>query len=38
VLTDDELARVLEACGERERLYFRTLAETGGRGRAKSSA
>jgi integrase len=31
VLSDDELARALEACGERERLYFRTLAETGAR-------
>ncbi len=31
VLTDDELARVLAACGERSRLYFRTLAETGAR-------
>lgn len=31
VLTDDELARALGACGERERLYFRTLAETGAR-------
>jgi integrase len=31
VLTDDELAHVLDACGERERLYFRTLAETGAR-------
>ena len=31
VSTDDELARVLDACGERERLYFRVLAETGAR-------
>jgi site-specific recombinase XerD len=31
ILTDDELARVLAAAGERERLYFRTLAETGAR-------
>ena len=31
VLTDDELARVLAACAERSRLYFRTLAETGAR-------
>jgi integrase len=31
VLSDDELARVLAALGERERLYFRTLAETGAR-------
>jgi integrase len=31
VLTDDELGRVLAAAGERERLYFRTLAETGAR-------
>jgi len=29
VLADDELARVLAACGERSRLFFRTLAETG---------
>jgi integrase len=29
VLTDDELARVLAAISDRERLYFRTLAETG---------
>jgi integrase len=31
VLTDAELARVLQACDERSRLYFRTLAETGAR-------
>jgi integrase len=31
VLTDDELACVLNALCERERLYFRTLAETGAR-------
>jgi len=31
VLADDELARVLEACDERSRLYFRTVAETGAR-------
>ena len=31
VLADDELATVLEACDERSRLYFRTLAETGAR-------
>ncbi len=31
VLTDAELARVLAACPERSRLYFRTLAETGAR-------
>ncbi|MGA2926122.1 MAG: tyrosine-type recombinase/integrase [Solirubrobacteraceae bacterium] len=31
VLTDDELARILDACAERSRLYFRTLAETGSR-------
>jgi hypothetical protein len=30
ILTDDELARVLDACGQGERLYFRTLADTGG--------
>ncbi len=31
VLSDDELARALEACDEQSRLYFRTLAETGAR-------
>jgi integrase len=31
LLADDELGRVLGALGERERLYFRTLAETGAR-------
>ena len=31
ILADDELARVLEACDERSRLFFRTLAETGAR-------
>ena len=31
VLSDSELAEVLDACGERSRLYFRTLAETGAR-------
>lgn len=31
ILTDDELAKVLAACDERTRLYFRTLAETGAR-------
>jgi integrase len=31
ILTDDDLACVLDACSERERLYFRTLAETGAR-------
>jgi integrase len=31
ILADDELSRVLAAAGERERLYFRTLAETGAR-------
>jgi integrase len=31
VLADDELTRVLAAAGERERLYFRALAETGAR-------
>ena len=29
VLTDAELARVLDACDERSRLFFRTVAETG---------
>jgi integrase len=31
ILTDEELARVLAACTERERLFFRYLAETGAR-------
>lgn len=31
VLSDDELERVLAAFTERDRLYFRTLAETGAR-------
>ena len=31
ILTDDELARVLDACDPRTRLYFQTLAETGAR-------
>lgn len=31
VLTGEELARVLEACDERSRLYFQTAAETGAR-------
>ena len=31
VLTDDELATVLDACGPRMRLYVQTLAETGAR-------
>jgi len=29
VLDDDELAAVLAACGEKSRLFFRTVAETG---------
>lgn len=29
VLTDDELAKLLAACDEQSRLYFRTLGETG---------
>lgn len=29
VLSDDELSGVLDACGDRSRLYFRTLSETG---------
>jgi integrase len=31
ILTDDELARILAACTERERLFFGYLAETGAR-------
>ena len=31
ILSDDELTRVLAACDERTRLFFRTLAETGAR-------
>jgi integrase len=31
ILNDDELAQVLDATGDRERLHFRTLAETGAR-------
>lgn len=31
ILTDAELASVLEACDQRTRLFFRTLAETGAR-------
>lgn len=31
VLSDPELACVLDACGDRDRLFFRALAETGAR-------
>jgi integrase len=31
ILTDDELGYVLAAAGERDKLYFRTVAETGAR-------
>jgi integrase len=31
ILTDDEVVRVLSACDERSRLFFRTVAETGAR-------
>jgi integrase len=31
ILTDDELGCVLAAAGERDKLYFRTVAETGAR-------